>query len=140
MLDTARERVLACTGFPWETTRWTSPCARGRVLRPGGRLLISDLHHDGVLRGSIPPVVDQDGTRGRLPVHRHLVGDYPGFTVLACEEPRLPSDDQGDQRGPLRDGGLALPADHGTVTTCRGGHPVVVRFRRPGVRSSLPSP
>jgi SAM-dependent methyltransferase len=77
-----------------------------RVLRPGGHLLISDLHHEGVLRGSIPPVVDQDGTRGRLPAHRHLVGDYLraalplGFTVLACEEPCLPSDDQDDQPTP----------------------------------------
>ena len=65
-----------------------------RVLRPGGHLVISDPHHEGVLRGSIPVV------RGsRLPAYRHQLSDYLkaalplGFAVRACEEPRLPGDD-----------------------------------------------
>lgn len=70
-----------------------------RVLRPGGHLVISDVHHTGVLHGSVPSVVTPDGTRARLSAYRHQVGDYLraalplGFTVRACEEPRLPGDD-----------------------------------------------
>lgn len=65
-----------------------------RVLRPGGHLVLSDLHHEGVLFGSIPRV-----SSGRLPAHRHRASDYlkaalpRGFQVRACEEPRLPGDD-----------------------------------------------
>lgn len=65
-----------------------------RVLRPGGHLLISDVHPEGVLRASIP-TLRVDGAPARLVSHRHLVGDYlraalaVGLEVRACEEPVL---------------------------------------------------
>ncbi|RZS32474.1 methyltransferase family protein [Herbihabitans rhizosphaerae] len=68
-----------------------------RVLRPGGHLVISDLHPESVLRGSIPSVRRQDGRPGRLPVHRHLVGAHlrealrHGMSVRRFEEIGVPS-------------------------------------------------
>lgn len=67
-----------------------------RVLRPGGHLVIADIHPEAVLRGSLPPVRTATGRPGRLATHRHLVGDYLraalplGLTPLRCEEPVLP--------------------------------------------------
>lgn len=67
-----------------------------RVLRPGGHVVLSDLHPEQVLRGSIPPVRGPSGEPGRLASHRHLVGDYlraalpVGLEVRACHEPLLP--------------------------------------------------
>jgi SAM-dependent methyltransferase len=68
-----------------------------RVLRPGGHLVISDMHPESVLRGSIPRVRTSDGRPGRLATHRHLVGDYlraalpVGLQLRGCEEPRVPA-------------------------------------------------
>ncbi|GIH04612.1 hypothetical protein Rhe02_26790 [Rhizocola hellebori] len=65
-----------------------------RALRPGGHLIISDMHESIVLRGSIPKVELPDGTRARIATHRHLTGDYlraalpVGLQVRSCEEPR----------------------------------------------------
>lgn len=65
-----------------------------RVIRPGGHLVISDIHHEMVLRGSIPPV-EIGGRPGRLPAYRHYAGDYlspalaSGFQLKACKEPRV---------------------------------------------------
>jgi SAM-dependent methyltransferase len=64
-----------------------------RVLRPGGHLVISDMHPERILRGAIPTLRDSDGRPGRLPGHRHLVGDYlraalaAGLELRRCEEP-----------------------------------------------------
>lgn len=64
-----------------------------RVLRPGGHLVTSDIHPERVARGAVPTVRDQDGRPGRLPGHRHLVGDYlraalaVGLQPRRCEEP-----------------------------------------------------
>ncbi|MCT2581706.1 class I SAM-dependent methyltransferase [Actinophytocola gossypii] len=64
-----------------------------RVLRPGGHLVLSDVHPEGILRGSVPSVRTPTGEPARLPAHRHLVGDYlraalpAGFAVRGCEEP-----------------------------------------------------
>jgi SAM-dependent methyltransferase len=66
-----------------------------RVLRPGGQLVISDMHPERILRGAIPNQRGPDGRPGRLPGHCHLVGDYlraalpVGLQVLRCEEPLL---------------------------------------------------
>jgi SAM-dependent methyltransferase len=66
-----------------------------RVLRPGGHLVISDMHPERILRGAIPTLRDPDGRPGRLPGHRHLVGDYlraallVGLQLRRCEEPLL---------------------------------------------------
>ncbi|GAA4228827.1 SAM-dependent methyltransferase [Streptosporangium album] len=68
-----------------------------RVLRPGGHLVISDIHPEGVARGVIPPVRRPDGQPGRLATYRHLTGDYMraalpvGLQVRRCEGPRVPA-------------------------------------------------
>lgn len=65
-----------------------------RVLRPGGRLLISDIHHEVALRGLIVPI-RSEGKIGRLPSHRHYASDFlkPALAhklaLRACEEPRV---------------------------------------------------
>ncbi|WP_158895057.1 class I SAM-dependent methyltransferase [Amycolatopsis anabasis] len=65
-----------------------------RVLRPGGHLVIVDVHPERVARGSNPAVRGPDGQPGRLPGYRHLVGDYlraaleVGLQVRRCEEPQ----------------------------------------------------
>ncbi|NUW42811.1 class I SAM-dependent methyltransferase [Nonomuraea rhodomycinica] len=66
-----------------------------RVLRPGGHLVISDMHPEGVARGFVPPVRLADGRPGRIATYRHAVGDYlraalsAGLQVRRCEEPRI---------------------------------------------------
>ncbi|MBB5960407.1 ubiquinone/menaquinone biosynthesis C-methylase UbiE [Saccharothrix tamanrassetensis] len=71
-----------------------------RVLRPGGHLVISDVHPEAVARGSVPSVRGPDGRPGRLATYRHLVGDYlraalpVGLRLRRCEEPRLPVRDE----------------------------------------------
>jgi SAM-dependent methyltransferase len=68
-----------------------------RVLRPGGHLVISDLHPESVSMGSIPSVLGPGGRPARLATHRHLVGDYlraalsSGLQVRRCEECHLPA-------------------------------------------------
>ncbi|WP_049570037.1 class I SAM-dependent methyltransferase [Nonomuraea sp. SBT364] len=67
-----------------------------RVLRPGGHLVITDMHPDGVARGFVPTVRLADGRPGRIATFHHPVGDYlraalaAGLRLRACEEPRLP--------------------------------------------------
>jgi ubiquinone/menaquinone biosynthesis C-methylase UbiE len=67
-----------------------------RVLRPGGHLVIADIHPERVAQGSVPSVRSADGRPGRLSAHRHLIGDYlraalpVGLQVRRCEEPWLP--------------------------------------------------
>lgn len=68
-----------------------------RVLRPGGHLVITDVHPERVALGSVPSVRGADGRPGRLSAHRHLIGDYlraalaVGLQVRRCEEPLLPA-------------------------------------------------
>jgi SAM-dependent methyltransferase len=75
-----------------------------RVLRPGGHLVIADMHPEAVARGSIPPLRGPDGRPGRLVSYRHPVGDYlraalpVGLQLRRCEEPRVPAG--GDFRPP----------------------------------------
>jgi ubiquinone/menaquinone biosynthesis C-methylase UbiE len=65
-----------------------------RVLRPGGHLVLSDVHHDLVLRGSVVRSLGPGGEPGLAPTYRHTAGDYlraalpAGLRVRACEEPR----------------------------------------------------
>ncbi|MDA3645713.1 class I SAM-dependent methyltransferase [Saccharopolyspora indica] len=67
-----------------------------RVLRPGGHLVISDMHPGRVMFGSIPPVRDAEGRPGRLVSHRHEIGDYLrtalplGLHLRGYDEPDLP--------------------------------------------------
>nr|WP_042186266.1 class I SAM-dependent methyltransferase [Kibdelosporangium sp. MJ126-NF4] len=65
-----------------------------RVLRPGGHLVVADIHPDGVLRGSIPTVRGPNNEPCRLVTYRHSMGDYlraalaAGLVLRGCEEPR----------------------------------------------------
>jgi SAM-dependent methyltransferase len=71
-----------------------------RVLRPGGHLVLSDVHHELVFLGSVPRQPGPDGRPGLLDGYRHLASDYiaaalaAGFQVRRCVEPRAP--DHGD--------------------------------------------
>jgi SAM-dependent methyltransferase len=65
-----------------------------RVLRPGGHLVVSDAHHELVLRGSVVHAPGPAGEPGLAPTYRHTAGDYLraalpyGLRVRRCEEPR----------------------------------------------------
>ncbi|MER8161020.1 methyltransferase domain-containing protein [Streptomyces sp. NPDC094472] len=71
-----------------------------RVLRPGGHLLIADIHPEWVARGSIPSVRLPGGQPGRLESYRHSTGDYlraalaAGLQARRCEEPVAPDNGQ----------------------------------------------
>jgi SAM-dependent methyltransferase len=66
-----------------------------RVLRPGGHLVISDVHHVTIALGSVPHFTSTDGRPVVMPAYRHLASDYLGaalplgFELRRCEEPRL---------------------------------------------------
>jgi SAM-dependent methyltransferase len=67
-----------------------------RVLRPGGHLVLSDIHVRSLYLGGIATVVDPHGVPARLPAGRFLASDYltaalaVGFEVHGCAEPRWP--------------------------------------------------
>jgi len=64
-----------------------------RVLRPGGDLVISDMHHELVTRGSVIKARGPAGEPRIASTYRHRLGDYLraalslGFQVRRCEEP-----------------------------------------------------
>jgi SAM-dependent methyltransferase len=66
-----------------------------RVLRPGGDLVISDIHHELVSRGSVIKARGPAGEPCIAPTYRHQLGDYLrsalslGLQVRRCEEPRF---------------------------------------------------
>jgi len=66
-----------------------------RVLRPGGRLVISDVHPFLILLGWQAQFRTADGGAGFMRIHPHLLSDYcaaalaAGLHVTACYEPRL---------------------------------------------------
>jgi len=76
-----------------------------RVLRPGGDLVISDVHHEQITRGSVMTTCGPAGQRWIAATFRHQLGDYLraalslGFQVRACEEPN--SSSSGEQPPPL---------------------------------------
>ena len=64
-----------------------------RVLRPGGDLVISDIHHEHVTRGSVIKARGPAGEPRIAATYRHQLGDYLrvalslGLQVRRCEEP-----------------------------------------------------
>jgi SAM-dependent methyltransferase len=66
-----------------------------RVLRPGGKLVISDVHPFLILLGWQAQFRTGDGGAGFMRIHPHLLSEYctaglaAGFRIAACFEPRL---------------------------------------------------
>jgi SAM-dependent methyltransferase len=128
----------------------------GRVLRPGGHLVVSDQR--GLVGDIILPVlrVGPDGEVGYIPAYGHLTSDYLaaalplGFRVLRCEEPRVPSpllDDEGrtihdgerlraqDPNEPPYTWALHAEAIHATNAALRGKpSSIILHFRLEDVR------
>jgi SAM-dependent methyltransferase len=71
-----------------------------RVLRPNGHLVISDAHHEIIVRGSVPHALGPNNEPGLAATYRHSPGDFlraalpAGLQVRRCEEPRTSSRDQ----------------------------------------------
>jgi SAM-dependent methyltransferase len=71
-----------------------------RVLRPGGHLVISDAHHEIVIRGSVPHALGPNNEPGLAASYRHTAGDFiraalpAGLQVRRCEEPYRSNHDQ----------------------------------------------
>ncbi|MFC7109529.1 class I SAM-dependent methyltransferase [Nonomuraea rubra] len=101
-----------------------------RVVRPGGQVVIADIHPEGVARGVVPPVRLPGGQPARVATYRHLVGDYlraalaAGLQVRRCEEPLHP---------PGQPGSGPTPRGRGTC----GRGPCTAWHRR---RRTRPSP
>jgi ubiquinone/menaquinone biosynthesis C-methylase UbiE len=63
-----------------------------RVLRPGGHVVIADVHHDLVLAGSVPVARGPGDEPGLSATYRHTTGAYiraalpVGLQVRRCEE------------------------------------------------------
>jgi SAM-dependent methyltransferase len=76
-----------------------------RVLRPGGHLVVSDIHVLSLYLGGVATVVEPDGRHGQLPATRNLASDYLaaalplGLQPRSCAEPRWPPSDSAG--GPL---------------------------------------
>jgi SAM-dependent methyltransferase len=74
---------------------WLQPVMAefARVLRPGGDLVISDVHHELVTRGSVIKALGPGGEPCIAATYRHQLGDYLraalslGLQVKRCEEP-----------------------------------------------------
>jgi hypothetical protein len=83
-----------------------------RVLRPGGHLVVSDIHHERILRGSVVKALGPRGEPGLVATYRHTAGDFlraalaAGLQVRRCEEPQGPARGQPLPRPP--DAGLEV--------------------------------
>lgn len=70
-----------------------------RVLRPGGRLIISDLHPTMMVLGATALFLEGDGSAGNVRSFHHSHGEYlaafqdVGLRVLRCAEPALEEQD-----------------------------------------------
>ena len=78
-----------------------------RVLRPGGHLIVSDVHWMSLYLGGIASATDTDGVPRRMPASRLRPSDYLaaalplGFEVKGLQEPRWPVEMAGG--GPVAD-------------------------------------
>lgn len=106
--DDAVDLVVCCLALTHVSDLRPVMAQFARVLRPGGHLVISDMHPEQVARGSIPPVRLPDGTPGRLETYRHSIGDYlraalpVGLQVRRCEEPLIPLTEHSEVQDPSR--------------------------------------
>jgi len=66
-----------------------------RVVRPGGHVVIDDVSHETVFRGSVPKALGPNGEPGLTRSYRHTPGDFlraalgAGLEVRRCDEPAL---------------------------------------------------
>ena len=73
-----------------------------RVLRPAGDLVISDVHHEHVTRGSVMSARGPAGEPWIADTYRHPLGDYlraalkVGLQLRGCEEPTYTPTEQPD--------------------------------------------
>ena len=91
-----------------------------RVLRPGGHLVISDVHHDLVLLGSVVKAAGSAGQPQIATTHRHTTAEFliaslaTGFRLLDFDEQPRPSKPEGPMArtnpGSRQLAGLALDA------------------------------
>jgi SAM-dependent methyltransferase len=115
-----------------------------RVLRPGGDVIISDIHHELVTRGSVITARGPAGEPCITATYRHQLGDYLrpalslGLQVKRCEEPRVthpdgpvpvPAADIGDWQG----WPWSLNGYFPSAARAAGGRPhlVIWHFQRP---------
>jgi SAM-dependent methyltransferase len=108
-----------------------------RVLRPGGDLVISDLHHEQVTRGSVIKARGPAGEPCIVASYRHQLGDYLraalslGLQVRRCEEPGTtrpggPPPEPAAQTGDWRDWPWSLTDYLPSAARAAGGRPSLV--------------
>ncbi|MET7332803.1 class I SAM-dependent methyltransferase [Nonomuraea sp. NPDC005650] len=77
-----------------------------RVVRPGGHVVLSDIHPLSLYLGGVPRVAGPDGGLRAMPASRFLASDYigaihgAGLQIVACHEPRW-GEVPGGHGGPL---------------------------------------
>jgi ubiquinone/menaquinone biosynthesis C-methylase UbiE len=115
-----------------------------RVLRPGGDLVISDVHHELVTRGSVMTARGPAGEPLIAPSYRHQLGDYLrpalslGLQVKRCDEPRVasanePRTEPATEIGDWQDWPFSLMDYLPSAERAAGGRPhlVIWHFQRP---------
>jgi len=115
-----------------------------RVLRPGGDLVISDVHHEVITRGSVMTCRGPAGEPRIAPTYRHQLGDYlraalrHGLDVKRCEEPRVVRADEPPAEpatgiGDWQDWPFSLPDYLPSAARAAGGRPdlVIWHFQLP---------
>ena len=115
-----------------------------RVLRPGGDLVISDVHHELITRGSVMTTRGPEGEPRIAPTYRHQPGDYlraalrKGLQVKRCEEPRVvradePLPEPATEIGDWQDWPFSLTDYLPSAGRASGGRPdlVIWHFRLP---------
>jgi SAM-dependent methyltransferase len=115
-----------------------------RVLRPGGDLVISDIHHELVTRGSVITARGPAGEPCIAATYRHTLGDYLrpalslGFQVRRCEEPAAappsgPPPEPAAEVGDWQDWPWSLMAYVPAAARAAAGRPnlVIWHFQRP---------
>jgi SAM-dependent methyltransferase len=86
-----------------------------RALRPGGHLVVSDIHVMSLYLGGVASVTEPNGRMRLLPASRFLASDYlsaalaAGLVPRSCAEPRWPPTDAAG--GPLARQWCAAAAD-----------------------------
>jgi ubiquinone/menaquinone biosynthesis C-methylase UbiE len=86
--------LVTCTLALTHTTDLVPPMREfARVLRPGGRVILSDVHPIAIATGAQAFFHRSDGSRAVTTNHQHWTADYirafaaAGFMIERCEEP-----------------------------------------------------